>query len=32
MGRLVKNQASARTGGGYGLSRMYEVTNQGKGS
>ena len=30
MGRLVKNQASARTGGSYGRSRMYEVTDEGK--
>jgi hypothetical protein len=30
IGRLVENQASARTSGSYGRSRMYEVTNQGK--
>ena len=30
MGRLVENHASARTGGGYGRSRVYEVTDEGK--
>ncbi len=31
MGRLVENQASAHTRGSYGRSRMYEVTDEGKG-